>query len=66
MSSVDVKKLRHDLKMTQNEFAAKFHIKVRTLQDWEQGRYEPAGPARLLLMVIARTPDAVTEAIKSA
>ena len=65
MSDVDVKKLRQDLKMTQSEFAAKFKINVHTLQDWEQGRYEPAGPAKLLLMVIARTPDAVTDAIKS-
>lgn len=36
-----VKKLRADTKMSQGKFAAYFEMPVRTLQDWEQGRYNP-------------------------
>jgi putative transcriptional regulator len=64
--SIDVKKLRQNLKMTQDEFAEKFHINVCTLRDWEQGRYHPTGPARVLLMVIERTPAAVLDAVEAA
>lgn len=60
---VDVKSLRQRLGMTQQEFARKFLFSVRSLQNWEQGRRSPEGPARILLTVIERDPEAVQRAI---
>ena len=43
------KTLRRALGLTQEEFAARHHIPIGTLRDWEQGRCEPDQPARLSL-----------------
>jgi putative transcriptional regulator len=53
------KSLRRILNLTQQEFAARYHIPLGTLRDWEQRRAEPDQPARSYLKVIARNPDAV-------
>ena len=50
------KSLRRALGLSQEEFAARYHIPVGTLRDWEQGRCEPDQPARADLKVIARDP----------
>jgi len=60
---VDVKSIRQRFGMTQQEFARKFLFSVRSLQNWEQGRRSPDGPARILLTVIDREPEAVRRAI---
>src|ERR1700728_408383 len=52
-----VKTLRRALGMTQEEFAARYHIPLGTLRDWEQGRSEPDQPAHAYLHVIARDPE---------
>jgi putative transcriptional regulator len=62
----DVKALRENFKLTQQQFAALIGISVRTLQNWEQGRRVPEGPARVLLMVAARNPQAVLDAVQAA
>ena len=49
--------------MIQVEFANQFGFKVSTLQDWEQKRRNPEAPARALLMVIAKEPEAVKRAL---
>jgi putative transcriptional regulator len=54
-----VKTLRRTLGLTQEEFAARYHIPLGTLRDWEQGRTEPDQPARAYLRVIARNPEGV-------
>jgi len=36
-----VKTLRRARALTQEEFAARYHIPLGTLRDWEQGRSEP-------------------------
>jgi putative transcriptional regulator len=41
-----VKTVRRALGLTQQEFAARYHIPLGTLRDWEQGRTEPDQPAR--------------------
>ena len=51
--------IRRALDLTQEEFAARYHIPVGTLRDWEQGRAEPDQPARAYLTLIARDPDHV-------
>lgn len=55
---------RKRMGMSQSQFAAAFHLNLRTLQDWEQGRREPEEIARAYLRVIARHPDTVAEALK--
>ena len=59
------KLIRRALRLTQEEFAARFRIPLGILRDWEEGASEPDQPARAYLTVIARNPDAVTEALSS-
>ena len=61
-----VKTLRRALGLTQEEFAARYHIPIGTLRDWEQGRTEPDQPARAYLTVIARDPEGVLRALQGA
>ena len=57
--------LRRTLSLTQEEFAAIYHIPLGTLRDWEQGRCEPDQPARAYLTVIAHDPEGVRRALMS-
>lgn len=56
--------IRRALGLSQEEFAARFHIPLGTLRDWEQGRKEPDTAARAYLRVIGRNPAAVMEALQ--
>ena len=56
--------IRRALKLSQEEFAAHFHIPPGTLRDWEQGRCEPDAAARAYLRVIAREPEVVRRALE--
>ena len=49
--------IRRALELTQEEFAARYHIPLGTLRDWEQGRAEPDQPTQAFLTLIARDPD---------
>ena len=60
-----VRVMRKALGLTQEEFAAHFHIPLGTLRDWEQGKSEPDTCARAYLKVIARNPKAVTDALET-
>jgi putative transcriptional regulator len=55
--------IRRALELTQEQFAARFHIPLGTLRDWEQGRAEPDQPARAYLTLIARDPDHVNRVL---
>lgn len=55
----DVAALRKHFGLSQSKFAAMLGISVDTLQNWEQGRRQPDGPARVLLRVAATHPEAV-------
>jgi putative transcriptional regulator len=57
--------LRRALGLTEEEFAARYHIPLGTLRDWEQGRSEPDQPARAYLRVIAHDPDGVRRALET-
>jgi putative transcriptional regulator len=61
-----VKVMRRALRLTQEEFAARFRIPLGTLRDWEQGKTKPDQAARAYLTVIARNPKAVTDALGTA
>lgn len=58
-----VKTLRRALALTQEEFAARYHIPLGTLRDWEQGRSRPDQATRAYLTVIARDPQGVERAL---
>jgi putative transcriptional regulator len=60
-----VRALRQKLRLTQEEFAARFHLPLGTVRDWEQGAHRPDKAAQVLLTVIAKDPDAVARALKS-
>ncbi|MEK7215462.1 MAG: helix-turn-helix domain-containing protein [Chloroflexota bacterium] len=59
----DARKVRERLGLSQQEFARRFHLSLRTLQEWEQRRRIPDGPARILLQIIDREPDAAARAL---
>jgi putative transcriptional regulator len=63
---IDVRAVRRGLKLTQAQFAVKFGFPPATLRNWEQGRTRPDGPARVLLAVIARHPEAVEDVLRKA
>jgi putative transcriptional regulator len=60
-----VRALRQKLNLTQEEFAARFHLPLGTVRDWEQGAHRPDKAAQVLLTVIAKDPDAVARALES-
>jgi putative transcriptional regulator len=60
---VDVKAIRQRLGKSQSEFACMIGVSISTLQNWEQGRRRPEGPARALLRVAAADPEAVAAAL---
>lgn len=58
-----VKEIRTRLRLSQTAFAGLIGVSLRTVQDWEQGRREPSGPAKMLLRVAVRHPDILTELV---
>jgi putative transcriptional regulator len=60
-SGNDVARVRNRLGLSQNKFARLLGISENTLQNWEQGRRKPAGPAKVLLKVALRHPQAILE-----
>ncbi len=60
---LDIKAIRNKLHKSQSEFALMIGVSVSTLQNWEQGRRKPDGPARALLRVASENPEAVTKAL---
>jgi putative transcriptional regulator len=57
--------LRAKLNLTQEQFAARFHLPLGTVRDWEQGAHRPNKAAQVLLTIIANDPDAVARALES-
>lgn len=62
---VNVRAVRRRLGLSQSEFATKFGFPSATLRNWEQGRTRPDRPARVLLAVLARHPEAVEDALRT-
>jgi putative transcriptional regulator len=65
-TDVDVAKIRAKLKMSQAEFADMIQVSKRVVQEWEQRRKAPSGPARALLKVVERAPQTVKRVLKAA
>jgi len=51
------RKIREKLKLSQGAFASLMGVSVRTVQDWEQGRRLPKGPAKSLLRIAEKNPE---------
>lgn len=62
----DVRQIRAKLHKSQAEFARMIGVSVATLQNWEQGRRQPEGPARALLIVASKAPNVVAKALAEA
>jgi len=60
---LEIKKIRENLHKSQSEFVLMIGVSVSTLQNWEQGRRKPSGPAQALLKVAAKDPKAVEKAL---
>jgi len=56
-----VANIRERTGLSQSEFARLIGVSIRTLQDWEQGRRAPSGPARALLALAHKNPRALLE-----
>ncbi len=59
----NVRDLRAKFNISQEEFAARFGLSLRTLQQWEQKRRVPDGPAKLLLRIIEERPQVVEQIV---
>jgi putative transcriptional regulator len=55
----DVRSIREAAQVTQSQFARLIGVNLRTLQNWEQQRTKPTGPARALLKIVASDPKAL-------
>ena len=60
----DVRSIREAAKISQSQFAKLIGVNLRTLQNWEQHRTQPTGPAKALLKIVASNPKAI-EALHS-
>jgi putative transcriptional regulator len=60
----EVRALRARLALSQKQFADRFGFTIDAIQQYEQGRRTPSGPAATLLRVIAAEPEAVARALE--
>jgi DNA-binding transcriptional regulator YiaG len=54
---IDVRQVREQTGLSQTQFALLLQVSVRTLQNWEKKRQQPAGPAAALLAIVAKEPQ---------
>ena len=59
----DVRAIRESAQISQSQFATLIGVNLRTLQNWEQHRTRPTGPARALLKIVASDPKSAIEAL---
>jgi len=63
LNEPDVRAIREAAKISQSKFAELIGVNLRTLQNWEQRRTKPTGPARALLKIVASNPKSAIEAL---
>ncbi len=63
VDDVDVRMIRKATGLSQTRFAEVVAVPLGTLRNWEQGRRVPTGPAKVLLRVIEKHPEAVLETV---
>jgi putative transcriptional regulator len=63
---VDVRAIREGQGLTREEFAERYGLQVRAIQEWEQGRRKPEPAVRAYMLVIKNQPAAVRKALAAA
>jgi len=63
---VDVRAIRKAQGLTREEFAERYALQVRAVQEWEQGRRKPEPAVRAYMLVIKNQPAAVRKALEAA
>ena len=64
--AIDIAAIRKQTGATQDLFARQIGVSIATLRNWEQGRHQPEGPARVLLSMLARDPGIVARTLGEA
>ena len=59
----EVKLIREKVGLSQNRFALLIGVSKRTLENWEQGRRHPTGPAKALLRILDADPEHAVRAL---
>ncbi|AMC34248.1 NadS family protein [Janthinobacterium sp. B9-8] len=59
----DVRAIRAQTGLSQGEFAGLMRVSVKTLQNWEQHRRNPTGPAAALLQIVSKSPSLALESL---
>lgn len=62
----NVAALRQRYQLSQEKFASLLGISVHTFRNWEQGKRVPEGPARVLLKIAAKHPEAILDTVRAA
>ncbi len=65
-ADIDVRAIRHKLKLSQEDFASEFGFSVDQIRNWEQRRSRPLGGLRSYLMIIERNPDGIRQVLADA
>ena len=63
---VDVRAIREGQGLTREQFAERYGLQVRAIQEWEQGRRKPEPAVRAYMLVIKNQPAAVRKALTAA
>lgn len=58
-AEIDVRAVRHKLKLSQEDFASEFGFGVAQIKDWEQGRSRPLGGVRAYIMLIDKEGETI-------
>lgn len=61
----DAKAVREQIGLSQSDFAKLMQVSVRTLQNWEQQRRSPTGPAAALLNIVSTAPDVALKTLQT-
>jgi len=58
------RRIRANVRLTQEEFASRIGVPIETVRNWEQGKRSPRGPARALLKLIEQAPDVAFDVLR--
>jgi Predicted transcriptional regulator len=64
VTTPDAKAVREQIGLSQSAFAQLLQVSVKTLQNWEQHRRNPTGPAAALLKIVAAAPDVALKTLR--
>ena len=62
---INVKAIRKRLHLSRTAFSHEFGMSARTLQHWEQGDRQPQGSARILLLLLQKAPEVISNILHS-